>query len=190
MIRKFIFRMLLLAFLLFVGLAVVGWFYPEKYLLVDSGPVQAEVLIVLGGGSHERPVRAAELYRQGVAPRVIVTGAGDDQINRQLLITNGVPEKAIEVEGKSLTTQENALFTIQRLRAEHVHSAILVTSWYHARRSLKCFEHYAPEIRFYARPSYFGYASEDWTRTGVNKRMRLELLKLPGYWLCHGVNPF
>ena len=190
MIRKFIFRMLLITFLLLAGLAAVAWFYPEKFLLVDSGPASADVLIVLGGGSHERPIRAAQLFHEHAAPRVLVTGAGDDQINRQLLIRNGVPDKDIEVEGKSLTTEENAEFTIRRLRAEHVKSAILVTSWYHSRRSLKCFEHVGPDIRFYARPAYYGFARADWTRCGINKRMRLEFLKLPGYWICHGVNPF
>lgn len=190
MIRKFIFRMVMLGLLLLAALAAVGWFYPEKFLLADSGPVTADALIVLGGGSHERPLKAAKLFNDKAAPLVFITGAGDDQTNRQMLILNGVPDRDIVVEGKSLTTAENAKFTIKLLRARHIRSAILVTSWYHSRRSLKCFEHYAPEITFYARPSYYGYAEKDWARLGINKRMRLEFLKLPGYWLWYGVNPF
>jgi uncharacterized SAM-binding protein YcdF (DUF218 family) len=76
------------------------------------------------------------------------------------------------------------------LRAEKVRRVIIVTSWYHSRRALKCFEHFAPEIKFYSRPSYFAFAREDWTRLGISKRMRLEFLKLPGYWIRYGVNPF
>ena len=176
--------------LLVTAVAVLAWFYPEKFLCVDSGRVSADVIVVLGGGSHERPLRAAELFKQHAAPRIILTGVGDDQINRHILLAAGVPASAIQVEGQSTTTRENAGFTLKLLRAENLHSVILVTSWYHSRRSLKTFEHYAPDLTFYSRPSYFAFAREDWTRLGINKRMRLEFLKLPGYWIRYGVNPF
>jgi uncharacterized SAM-binding protein YcdF (DUF218 family) len=187
---KWIFRAFKYAFLPVALLVAVACFYPEKFLCVNSGPVTADVIVVLGGGVHERPVRAAELYKQHVAPRIIITGAGDDEINRQLLLQAGVPANAIEVEGDSRTTMENAEFTCKRLRAEKIRSAIIVTSWYHARRALKTFEHVAPEIQFYSRPSYFGFATDDWQKTGNAKRLRLEFIKLPGYWIRYGVNPF
>jgi uncharacterized SAM-binding protein YcdF (DUF218 family) len=175
---------------LVTAVAVFAWFYPEKFLCVDSGKVSASVIVVLGGGSHERPERAAELFKARAAPRVLITGEGDDGINRQALISNGVPASAIEVESKSTTTRENAEFSIKLLRAENVRSVILVTSWYHSRRALKTFEHYAPELKFYSRPSYFAFARDDWKKLGINKRMRLEFLKLPGYWIRYGINPF
>jgi len=177
-------------FILALAVAALAWFNPEKFLCVDSGRVSADVIIILGGGSHERPLRAAQLFKEHAAPRIIITGEGDDEINRKLLLEAGVPASAIQVEGKSTTTQENAGFTLKLLRAENLHSAILVTSWYHSRRGLKTFEHYAPDLKFYSRPSYFAFAREDWTRLGINRRMRLEFLKLPGYWIYYGVNPF
>jgi uncharacterized SAM-binding protein YcdF (DUF218 family) len=170
--------------------AVLAWYYPEKLICVESGKVSADVIIVLGGGSHERPLRAAQLFKEHAAPRIIITGEGDDEINRKLLLAAGVPASAIQVEGKSATTRENAGFTIKLLREEDIQSAILVTSWYHSRRALKTFEHYAPDLKFYSRPSYFAFARGDWTRLGINRRMRLEFLKLPGYWIRYGVNPF
>ncbi len=192
-IRRLIFgvaKVFLLVSALLALVAVGAWFYPEKFLCVDSGPVAADVLVVLGGGMHERPVRAAELFQQHAAPRILLTGAGDDVINLSILRKKGVPLGVIERESDSLTTCENALFSIQRLRAQHVRSVILVTTWYHARRALKTFEHFAPEIKFYSRPSYYAYDREDWPKPGNFKRMRLEFLKLPGYWLRYGVNPF
>jgi uncharacterized SAM-binding protein YcdF (DUF218 family) len=189
-IFKFIFRAVLLGFLLAATVGAVAYFYPEKILCMDSGPVTADVIIVLGGGQHERPLRAAELFKAHVAPRIIISGAGDDEINRRLLLHAGVPTTAIEVEGKSMTTHENAEFTIKLLRAEKVHRAVLVTSWYHARRSQKTFEYYAPEICFYSRPSYFGFDREEWKRSGVGKHIWFEFMKLPGYWIRYGVNPF
>ena len=187
---KFIFKIVkwLALVCLLLGLAV--WFYPEKFLTVDSGPVTADVLIVVGGGQHERPVQAAKLFKAHAAARIIITGAGDDEINRRILIANGVPARAIEVEDKSTTTCENAEFTAKLLRAEKIRSAILVTSWYHARRAQKTFEHFVPEVKFYSRPAYYGFERDDWKKDNLNKRMRLEFLKLPGYWIRYGVNPF
>jgi uncharacterized SAM-binding protein YcdF (DUF218 family) len=192
-IGKWIFRIFKLAagiMLLAALVAAAAYFYPEKFLCVDSGRVSADMIVVLGGGSHERPERAAELFKAHAAPRILISGAGDDGINRQALISNGVPASAIQIEEKSMTTRENAEFSIKMLRAENVRSAILVTSWYHSRRALKTFEHYAPEIKFYSRPSYFAFARDDWKKLGINRRMRLEFLKLPGYWIRYGINPF
>ena len=189
-ILKIFFRTVAIGLLLLAMAAAVACFYPEKILCVDSGKVTADVIVVLGGGQHERPLRAAELFQQRVAPRILISGAGDDEINRRLLIGAGVPAAAIELESKSATTRENAEAALKLLRAEKVRSVILVTSWYHSRRALMTFEHFAPELKFYSRPSYFGFAREEWKRTGLGRRMRLEFLKLPGYWVWYGVNPF
>jgi uncharacterized SAM-binding protein YcdF (DUF218 family) len=185
---KFIYKITKWPLLIALGLGAIAWFYPEKFLTVDSGPVSADVIILIGGG-HERAARAAQLFKLHAATRVIITGAGDDEINRRQLLAAGVPPRAIEVENQSTTTRENAEFSAKILSAEKVHSAILVTSWYHARRAEKTFAHYVPGVRFYSRPSYFGFDRAEWKKNGLNKRMRLEFLKLPGYWLRYGINP-
>lgn len=189
MILRFLIRLVIGGFLLVTLAVVAAYFYPEKFLCVDSGPVaSADVIILLGGGNHERPARAAELFQQHVAPRILHTGEGDDDINRRLLLADGVPARAIEIENQSTTTHENAEFTIRRLRAENVRSAVLVTSWYHSRRALATFRHYAPEIKFYSRPTYYAFDRGDWSRLGINKKMRLEFVKLPAYWIRYGVD--
>jgi uncharacterized SAM-binding protein YcdF (DUF218 family) len=178
--------------LLMTGTAVFAYFFPQQVLTVDTGDVTADAIVVLGGGLHERPVRAAQLFKEHVAPRIILTGYGDDQINRRILVGAGVPANVIEVEPKSRTTQENALFTAKLLHADGIRRAILVTSWYHSRRALKCFEHDVPGITFYSRPSYFAFKAGDWKGRAaeVRKRVYLEYIKLPGYWVRYGVNPF
>ena len=188
---KTVFKIFMWCVIITLLLGLAAYFYPEKFLTVDSGSGTGDVLILVGGGSnqHERALKTVQLYKQHAAPRIIITGAGDDEINRHFLIANGVPARVIEVEGKSTTTRENAEFTGKLLKAENVHNAILVTSWYHARRAEKTFEHFVPEVRFYSRPSYFGFDRADWDKHGLNKHMRLEFLKLPGYWIRYGVNP-
>jgi uncharacterized SAM-binding protein YcdF (DUF218 family) len=177
----------------FLLLAAAAILFPQWFLCVDSGPVKADVIVVLGGGSHERPGRAAELFnKEHAAPRIIISGLGDYKINRLLLIEAGVPSGVIETENQSRTTKENAQFTIQLLRkpnSPHAKRVIIVTSWYHSRRALACFRHYAPDIQFYSRPSYFAFAHADWSHNRIGNRVRLEYAKLLGYWIRYGVCP-
>jgi uncharacterized SAM-binding protein YcdF (DUF218 family) len=191
---------LVLLCLLLLGVPLAAWLFPQQVLTVDSGPVKADVLLVLGGGLSERPRRAAELFKAGEAPRIILSGKGDHQSHKRLLIAAGVPERAIEVEGKSTNTKENAEFTVAMLRAERqapsaereaggAKRVIIVTSWYHSRRALNCFRHYAPEIEFYSRPSYSGYSRAEWKPQGMGNRVKSEYVKLLGYWVRYGVCP-
>jgi uncharacterized SAM-binding protein YcdF (DUF218 family) len=170
-------------------LAVAAWSLPHQVLCIDSGAAEGDAIVLLGGGSYERPARAAQLFKEHVAPKIIISGAGDEEINRHLLLKAGVPASAIRMEAASRSTKENALFTIPMLRADHSSKVILVTSWYHSRRALKCFRHYAPEIRFYSRPSYYAYPRAEWTPQGIRRRIRVEYPKLLGYWICYGVCP-
>jgi uncharacterized SAM-binding protein YcdF (DUF218 family) len=151
--------------------------------------VKADVIVVLGGSGPERSEHAAELFKAAEAPLIVCTGSGDAGDNEACLTNSGVPASAILLESKSRTTRENAQFTIAMLRAHGVKSAIIVTSWFHSRRALACFEHYAPDIKFYSRPSYVGYPRSDWKSKGINGYIKAEYEKLLGYWLCYGICP-
>jgi uncharacterized SAM-binding protein YcdF (DUF218 family) len=186
---------LLLIAAIFLGLT--AFFFPQQVLTVDSGPVEADALVVLGG-KPDRAVRAVELFKQGEAPEILVSGKDDCVSNEKLLRKEGVPEKVITLECNSRTTRENAEFSIAILRAQHIKSAVIVTSWYHSRRALACFEHYAPDLKFYSRPSYAGYLRKVQGAEGKTQRaerkaqegyVKSEYLKLLGYWIRYGVCP-
>ena len=189
-------RLIKIAFYLLALLVLVAamlYFFPQDFLCVDSGPAKADIIIILGGGSggaHERPIRAAEFFNKGAAPRILLSGAGDDTINRHILMKRGVPATDIQLEDQSETTRENAEYSIRILREENIHSAIIVTSWYHSRRALKTFQHFAPDITFYSRPSYFLYDNRSRWPHDFFRHVYLEYLKLPGYWVAYGVWPF
>jgi uncharacterized SAM-binding protein YcdF (DUF218 family) len=179
--------------LLIVGLIqleMVVILYPQESLTIDSGEVKADAIVVLGGGLAARPERAAELFKQGAAPKVVVSGVGDNDAYALVLMQHGVPQDAIVREGKSASTRENALFSIPLFRQMGAHRVIIVTSWYHSRRALYCFKHFAPDITFYSRPSYSGYPTEEWDLNGMRGYVRAEYVKLPGYWMVYGVRPF
>lgn len=171
-------------------LAAAAFLFPQQVLCVDDGRVQADVLIVPGGAGGERTRHAAELYRQGFAPRIILSGAGDCEGHRAILLAAGVPDSAITLENKSATTKENAEFTARILRETGVKRAAVVTSWWHSRRALNCFRHYAPAVRFYSCPSYYAYGRSEWVKAGIRPFIRSEYPKLAGYWVRYGIAPF
>ena len=143
--------------LLVTLLCGVALFYPQHLLTIDSGPMKADVLVVLGGGENsERARYAVDLYRAGAAPQIICSGFGDAEANRNLLERAGVPAAAIHLENESHNTRENAQFTLPLLHRLGAKRVIIVTTWYHSRRALLSFRHYGPDLTFYSRPAYAG----------------------------------
>jgi len=122
--------------------------------LIQSAPIpHAEVLVVMAGSGtfKERTQMAAEIYKQGRVPKIIVTNdnqqAGwsqDEQRNipyQELAVRwlrrQGVPDEAIEplpqpVDG----THSESLLLREYMQARGLHSVLVVTSAYHSRRTL------------------------------------------------------
>jgi len=191
--RRFRRHFVLASGLMAVAVIVLGLmvlFFPQRVLTVESGEVKGDVIVLLGGAWLERPQRVLELFQAGEAPKILISGIGECDYDKRMLETNGVPESAIFLEPKSRTTRENVKFSIPLLRSLGAHQVIIVTSWYHSRRALACFEHYAQDIQFYSRPSYCDYPSSDSHRKWIGSYIRAEYVKLLGYWVCYGVCPF
>ena len=115
---------------------------------------------ILALGSHDLRVaeRTAELYLQGYAPLVIMSG-GLGNFTKELwtekeadqfaavAIEKGVPEKNILIENNSSNTGENILFT-QKLLAEkklNPQNFIVVQKPYMERRSYATFKKHWPD---------------------------------------------
>jgi uncharacterized SAM-binding protein YcdF (DUF218 family) len=115
---------------------------------------------ILALGSHDLRVaeRVAELYLQGWAPLVIMSGGlgnftqgiwKEKEADKfaAIAIQKGVPEKNILIENKSTNTGENILFT-QKLLAEKgldPQSFIVVQKPYMERRSYATFKKHWPD---------------------------------------------
>jgi uncharacterized SAM-binding protein YcdF (DUF218 family) len=184
-----IFLRILLAFIFIaITLAAAAYMFPQQFLTIDSGETKADELVVLGGGDG-RAERAAELYRQGAAPGVLVTGYGDCASNVLVLERAGVPVSVITPEPNALSTLENAQLAIPLLRKMGARRVILVTSWFHSRRALATFQHVAPDLQFSSRPSYLGYQPRQLNRAGFSEHVNIEYLKMLDYWFSHGVCP-
>jgi uncharacterized SAM-binding protein YcdF (DUF218 family) len=182
------FRVILATAFLAATLAGAAFLFPQQVLTVDNGDMKADALVLLGGGEG-RAERAAELYHQGAAPVIVVSGYGDCLYNIQTLERQGVPSSIITAEPAALSTLENATKSVPLLRALRAHRVIIVTSWYHSRRALACFEHVAPDMEFFSRPSYDHFQPKPPNRTGYSWRVNYEYVKLVGYWFSYGVCP-
>ncbi|MCB8984670.1 MAG: YdcF family protein [Ardenticatenaceae bacterium] len=125
----------------------------------------AEAIVVLGSGAEpqvpprttvevnkagDRELLAAQLYRQGKADKIVVTGgvvpwlnpedmpSGADSMAALLQILD-VPPEALVLETQSRNTYENALFTRQILAESGEQRILLVTSATHMPRSVRLF---------------------------------------------------
>jgi uncharacterized SAM-binding protein YcdF (DUF218 family) len=134
----------------------------------------------------ERAKLCAELHRSGAARHIIVSGAGDGPVIAHELRAAGVPDGFILVERESVSTFENARLTAPLLETMHVRRALLVTSWFHTRRALACFERAAPGVEFTAVAAPFGWPTARERLHGLAR----EYAKVGAYWLVHGVPPW
>ncbi len=141
--------------------ALTAWliFAPflAELLIVEKPLERADVILILAGSSvyRERTAKAAELFKQGIAAKIVLTDDGmrggwsrSEQRNppfvelaEKNLIAAGVPAENIEiiVPNGSGTIYEARIFreTAQKMNWK---SVLLVTSAYHTRRTLWTFE--------------------------------------------------
>lgn len=120
--------------------------FAGDFLVVDEKPVKSDAIIVLGGGAWSRIGRGVELYQDGYAPVLVLSGGNlftfnttESEMMASQAEDMGVPTSHIILESKSASTYQNALFTKQILVARGLKSAIVVSSTYHMRRVLVTF---------------------------------------------------
>lgn len=138
-----------------------------------DGCEQADVIIAVSGGDTSgRTQHAINLYQSGWADSLIFSGAASDtsgpsnaEVMRSQALDQGVPASAITIEDDSKNTAENAVNTKDILDDENINSAIIVTSSYHAKRTLLEFRERAPSIdlRMSPTPSDRQWSAWWWT---------------------------
>lgn len=109
-----------------------------------------DAIVVLGAAQYDgtpspalahRLDRALELYRDGLAPRIVLTGAkqSGDRFTEayagyRYLIERGVPESALTIVDQGASTYESLAATHRVLRSDGADRVLLVTDPYHNRR--------------------------------------------------------
>jgi len=141
--------------LLLVGLAAYAFHRPllrgfASALTVDDAVAPADFLYVLGGDVNTRPFHAADRFRRGFAPRVVVPRTqdrpasergfypNDADVAVRILQQEGVPDSAItmlDMPGGVTSTQDEGRVLRDYLREQPAQRVIVVTSAFHTRRA-------------------------------------------------------
>src|SRR5215470_5992305 len=127
-------------------------FVGESWIIED--PLErADAILVLSDDNFfaDRSTRAAELYRQGLAPIVVASGrrlrpyAGISDMMEHDLVERGVPkDKIVKLAHDAKNTKEEAQALAQVAAERKWRRVIVVTSNYHTRRARYIFNRVFP----------------------------------------------
>ena len=131
----------------------------------------ADVMVVLGGsteanifprssveinGAGDRVLYAAQIYKEGKAAHILLSGGEITWMNStsstpagemaELLQSLGVPQEALWLENKSQNTRENAEFSKKILDEKGINKILLVTSAAHMPRAAAVFQKIGLEV--------------------------------------------
>jgi uncharacterized SAM-binding protein YcdF (DUF218 family) len=184
--------------------AVAAWGAGRFLVVADPLPAGVDAIVVLAGSIADRALEAADLYRSGIAPRVVITreatrhGTGalaargvrlpeSDDVLLGALRRLGVPDDAIvRLRRRNVSTESEAR-TIARWACSHrVRGIVVVTSRPHTRRArLILRQALGPRVAVWLRGSrYDGFMAARWWRNRDSmKEVLREYEKLAHYWL-------
>jgi uncharacterized SAM-binding protein YcdF (DUF218 family) len=147
---QFLFLLVILALLWLKRDAILA--FPGRFLDIGQPPVQADAAVVLAGGfSGERILKAAELARQGLVPIVIVSGpkviyaVPECEISIPFAVKKGFNRSlflCVPNDARSTMAEAAALEPV--LRARNVRRFLLVTTAFHTRRAAAIFRQALP----------------------------------------------
>jgi uncharacterized SAM-binding protein YcdF (DUF218 family) len=146
-------RLSVAAVLIVAALGIVSrsqWLpLPAAWLRVDDPPRPSDVMMVLSGQSLWRARKAAQLFQDKYAPRILVSGGDideyfglltneyvyDAELQARVLVRLGVPRDAMVLLNGMKSTHDEALAFTEYARGHPTRSVILVTSHLHSRRA-------------------------------------------------------
>lgn len=118
------------------------------WLDVSGPPQKADAVLLLSGNANTRPFAAAALVNAGWAPRVFLVRTAPSpsveqgivppwhELNRQILLRGGVPEKDILIlDGSARSTYDEAVAMAQFLESSPKIRLLVVTDGPHTRRA-------------------------------------------------------
>ncbi|MBP7950091.1 MAG: YdcF family protein [Verrucomicrobiales bacterium] len=153
--------------ILVVGALLLWWFRiplgrtAARWWMVEESPASADAIVVLGGGEDYRPFAAAKLWKEGLAPLILVPNVPPSpaetlglrstttEIILGVLKSQGVPEAAIQRIGHDASsTREEALAVKTWVEAHPstVHILLVPTDPFATRRTNWFFEKTLPGI--------------------------------------------
>ena len=150
--KRDLFVKFLIVLLVFFAVWIVAAPYLATNLIIEKPLEKADAIFVLGGSSVyiERTQKAAELFKNGVSEKILLTDDGTRggwsqtekrnppfaELAKHELVKQGVPAENIEILEPPVTgTIYEARNLAEAVKTKNLHSVLLVTSAYHSRRA-------------------------------------------------------
>ncbi len=165
-------------------------------LTVQGQLQESDAIVVLSGDDGGRLEQGVWLYREGYAPILVLSGAGEQgrpsaaEVMKRQAIALGVPAAAILLVEQSTSTWEDAGYTRALMTDLGLKSAIVVTSPYHGLRAslafARAFDGSGIRVTSYPvqddrwRPDSW-WTSIDTVRLTLNELIKLAYYELSGY---------
>jgi uncharacterized SAM-binding protein YcdF (DUF218 family) len=195
-----------------IAFAIVGggvtFLQLGRFMAAEDPLETADAIFVFAGTRVERPLEAFDLYRDGYAPRVVVTRAvaeqavflaerrgvrlaSDFDLNREMLRQLGLPDSALIAPDRIHDNTAQEAQTLRALATQyHWRRVILVSSKYHLRRArLACQrELKGTGVQLIRRGSRYDLSTPDrwWRRRSDIRWLLSEVPKLAAYELGLG----
>lgn len=126
---------------------------PKHYdaVIILSGFMSADktnISYSFGEGA-DRLTEGLILYKKGLAKKIIISGGSgsltddtrESALAKSFLVDNcGVPDSVVLIDTVSRNTYENAVESKKIMKAANLKTAVMITSAWHMRRALGCFE--------------------------------------------------
>lgn len=170
-----------------------------KFIFLSDEPQEADIIFIPGGSYPEIGERAASLWNDKFSSIILPSGKysvkrgffpgalskanlynkeyhSEWEFLKDVLVQNGVEEKAVLREDEATNTYENALFSkrVTDGLGISVRKAIICCKAFHARRCLMYYQTLYPQTEFIICPTETrGITSENWFKTddGIEKVM-------------------
>jgi uncharacterized SAM-binding protein YcdF (DUF218 family) len=163
--------------------------YLGNNLTYGEAPQSADLILVLGGDFWgPRVLKGGDLAALGYAPRLLISGGPyqgkpEGELAIRFLAEHGYSTRGFEsFSHHARSTIEEAVALRPELARRGVKRVLLVTSWYHARRSAIVFDLFCPGIQFIAVPAPDSqYHPNTWWMEANSRRLFLtEYAKILG----------
>ena len=141
----------------------INYTQTTAYLDIRTWLPQSADLAFIFGTRHPTPAEmAAQLLIDQIVQYVVLTGgitrhtgANEAQAHQEILLAQGVSPDHIILEDQSSNTLENVTYALPKIAArlslDRINSIIVITKWYHIRRSIMTLKRHLPDgIRYYA----------------------------------------
>ncbi|OYV07208.1 MAG: hypothetical protein CFE26_02225 [Verrucomicrobiales bacterium VVV1] len=162
--------------------ALILWNYHQ----VHHKPVESELIFVLGSNDLRVADRAAELFHQDLAPRILFSG-GTGRLTEVWTETEaeqfaararelGVPDEAILIENRSTNTGENIRFSRELLLEKGLSpkSILAIQKPYMERRVLAAMEVQWPGVSLRVTSPQLSFT--DYCTDGIPERLAIEAM--------------